>query len=370
MIDLISPLFNEKVILFRAMMYTFGWTTLVTSTIVLLYKAAQIRNMIKDSMFAKLIFPILLGWMMTMWSLGTVCTFYVFDLPRKGMIVTTPIFIIWVITMVIVFFITSKFIKEAVKQYNETVSLNVKLKKTNLKLKQLDKLKSEFITIATHQLRTPLSEVKWALDSLIKGDFGAMDAEQMEIIKRGYESNGKIIEIINDLLNAEKTGNINWGYNFKKESIVKLIEDVINNFSSIALKNNINLYLARPENKIPDIEMDFMKINTVLSILVENALNYSLNSGEVIITPEYKNKYIQVSIKDRGIGIPQEEKKRIFSRFFRGKNAIKILTDGTGIGLSIARNIIKIHEGKIWLESEKGKGTTFYFTIPYHKRHK
>ena len=370
MFDFILSFFNENVILLRTVMYAFGWTTLIMSTIALLYKATQIRRMLKNSIFAKLIFPILLGWLATMWSLGAVSTFYIFDLPKKGMIITTPIFIMWIFIMVIVFFITAKFIKEAIKQYNEIVSLNIKLKETNLNLKQLDKLKSDFITIATHQLRTPLSEVKWTLNSLIEGEFGDVDDKQKEIIKRGYESNERIIKIINNLLSAEKTGNINWGYNFKKESIIKIIEDAINNFSLLANKKNINLRLIKPKNIIPDIEIDIMKINTVLNILLENALNYTLNNGEIVISSEYKNEYIQVSIKDTGIGIPQEEKGRIFSRFFRGKKAGKVLTNGMGIGLNIAKNIINVHKGKIWLESEEGKGTTFYFIIPYHKRNK
>jgi len=365
MFDFILSFFNENVILLRTLMYTFGWTTLIMSTIALLYKAAQVRKMLKNSIFAKLIFPILLGWLATMWSLGAACTFYVYDLPEKGMIVTIPIFIVWTFTMVIVFFITAKLIKEAIKQYNEIVSLNIKLKEANINLKQLDKLKSEFITIAGHQLRTPLSEIKWTFSSLINGEIGTIADEQKQALEKGYQSNERIIKIINDLLNAEKTGNIDWGYNFKKESIVKIIEDAINNFSSLADKKNINLRLARPKNIIPNTEMDFMKINTVLNILIENAINYTLNAGEIVISPEYKNEYIQVSVKDTGIGIPQEEKERIFSRFFRGRNAVKVLTDGTGIGLSIAKNIINIHKGKIWLESEEGKGTIFYFTIPY-----
>lgn len=370
MFDFIVSFFNENVILLRTVMYTFGWTTLIMSTIVLLYKAAQIRKMLENSIFAKLIFPILLGWLTTMWSLGTACTFYVYSLPKKGMIVTIPIFIIWIFTMIIVFFITSKFIKEAIKQYNEIVSLNIKLKETNINLKQLDKLKSEFITIATHQLRTPLAEVKWTFNSLIKEEVGSISDEQKQALEKGYQSNERIIRIVNDLLNAEKTGSINWGYNFKEESIMKIIEESINNFSSLANKKNINLRLIKPKNIIPEIEMDFMKINTVINILIENAINYTLNNGEIVITPECNDEYIQVSVRDTGIGIPQEEKERIFSRFFRGKKAVKVLTDGTGIGLNIAKNIINIHKGEIWLESEEGKGTTFYFTIPYHKRNK
>lgn len=370
MFDFILSFFNENVILLRSVMCAFGWTTLIMSTVALLYKAAQIRKMLKNSIFAKLIFPVLFGWLATMWALGAVSTFYIFDLPKKGMSVAAPIFIMWIFMMVIVFFITAKLIKEAIKQYNEIVSLNIKLKEANINLKQLDKLKSEFINIAGHQLRTPLSEVKWTLSSLINGEFGAMADEQKQALKKGYQSNERIIKIINDLLNVERTGNIDWGYNFKKESIVKIIEDVINNFSPQASKKNINLRLAMPKNIIPDIGMDFMRINTALGILIENAINYTLNAGEVVISPEYKNDYVQVSIKDAGIGILPEEKEKIFSRFFRGRNAVKILTDGTGIGLSIAKNIINVHGGKIWLESKEGEGTTFYFTIPYRKKNK
>lgn len=364
MTDLFLSLFDEKVILLRTIIYTFGWTTLIISTIVLLYKTSQIKKKLKNSMFAKPMFPFLLGWIATMWSLGAVCTFYVFDLPQKGMVVTTPIFIIWVITMIVVFLITSKFINGAIKQHNETNSLNEELKKANFNLQQLDKLKSEFITIVTHQLRTPLSETKWTLDYLLGGGLGEIPQKQKETLKNIYKANDNIITMINELLDVKKGESEIWGYKFEKQPIEIIARNAVEDFYLPAKERKINLIFKKSEIMVPDISIDSKKIRMVFRVLIENAIHYSSEGNDIEIKIESAGEDIRVSIKDQGIGIPEEERSRIFSIFFRGEKALKQHTEGTGIGLYMAKNIIETHDGKIWFEPNEDGGTTFYFTIP------
>ena len=142
-------------------------------------------------------------------------------------------------------------------------------------------------------------------------------------------------------------------------------EETVKNFSFAARKKNIDLILMKEDGGIPELTLDSRKIELVLGNLIDNAINYTPEGGRIGVIMENFGDYVKVSVKDNGIGIPREDAERIFSRFFRAKNAIRVETDGTGLGLYIAQNIIKAHGGDIWFESEKDKGTTFYFTIPF-----
>lgn len=366
--DIFSFLFDEKVILLRTVVYTFGWVVLSLSTIVLIYKSAQLYKKTRHLVFGKLIVPILIGWLVTMHSLGAVCTFYVFDMPKKGMLVTFPIFLIWMATVVAVFFITSRWGGEAIKKHNEIIRLNKELEEANERLQQLDELKSEFINIAAHQLRTPLSEIKWALGFIINDESTFITPEKKEILIKSNESNEKIIKIINSLLETGKAKSGNLVYNFKECSIEKIIRNAVKDFSSVAEKKKIGLYLNKSKTGIPNIEIDPVKINIAVSILIENALNYTPEYERVEITIENRDDHVRVAVKDNGIGISEKETNKVFTRFFRSARAIKVQTDGTGLGLHIAKNIIEAHKGKIWFESKEGKGTTFYFTIPFERK--
>ncbi len=363
MINFLTLFFNENFLLLRNLIFIFGWVVLILSSIVLIYKSTRLYKKIKHLVFGKLIIPIIVGWLITMYSLGTVSTFYILDMPKKGMLVSFPIFLIWIIIIVSVFLITSKWGTEAMNKYNDMVRMNKELQKANTRLQQLDEFKSEFVTIITHQSRTPLTGTKWALNSLINGDLGILSKEQKEILKRVYDSNERAIKIIDNLLESEKINVINREYNFKKDSIEKIAEDVVDDFSLTAKHKKINMILIRPQKNIPDIVMDSLRIRMAMSILIENALNYT-ERGEVKVILENTDNYVKVSVTDTGVGISEDEKDRIFTRFFRGKKAMSIQTDGTGLGLFIAKNIIEIHGGEIWLESEEGKGATFYFILP------
>ena len=234
------------------------------------------------------------------------------------------------------------------------------------KTKTLDKVKSEFISIAAHQLRTPLTKIKWSLKSLMSGDYGAVNPRQLEVLKDGYLSNEKMIKLINDLLDLSKLEDMNLGYSFKKSKIEDIAEAAIESFSSMAKEKGVDLILKKPKAPVPPITMDSRKISLVFGNLIDNALNYTPKGGKVEVALENSGKHVTVSVRDNGIGIPEEDIKGIFTRFFRAKNAIRIKTDGTGLGLYIAKSIVKIHGGNMRVESEEGKGTVFYFTIPLH----
>ncbi len=130
-------------------------------------------------------------------------------------------------------------------------------------------------------------------------------------------------------------------------------------------RKKITFIFKKPKTKPPVVKIDTEKIGLAVENFIENAFRYTLPGGRVTVALKYGKKEIEFSIRDTGVGIPQRDKESIFKKFFRGTDAIKMNTGGTGLGLFIVKNIIAAHDGKIWFESEENKGTTFYFTLPF-----
>jgi len=230
--------------------------------------------------------------------------------------------------------------------------------------KIVEKTKSEFVSIAAHQLRTPLSAIKWTLKMLLSGDLGKITDEQKEFIGKSYESNERMISLINDLLNVTR---IEEGrYVLKRDAVdmIKMIENIIKSYRSLIKQRQVRFRFKEPKERLAKIVVDEEKLELATRNLFDNAIRYSLPGGEIVVELKKSEKNIEFSIKDSGVGIPNDQQNRIFSKFFRGANVIRMETDGSGLGLFISKNIIEAHGGNIWFESEEGRGTTFYFTIP------
>ncbi len=233
--------------------------------------------------------------------------------------------------------------------------------------KEIERLKTEFVSIAAHQLRTPLSAIKWTLKMLLDGDVGEVSEEQRSFLEKGYESNERMINLINDLLNVARIEEGRFLYELEEVSLVEIVEKIINLVKSAAKQKKIKLNFKKPVKKIPLVKVDEEKIELVVQNLLDNAIRYSKAGGEVTVSVEYDKMGVRVMIQDSGIGIPEKQQNRLFKKFFRADNAVKKKTEGTGLGLFICKNIIEAHGGKIWFESEIGKGTTFWFVLPDKK---
>jgi len=232
--------------------------------------------------------------------------------------------------------------------------------------KAVEKMKSEFVTIAAHQLRTPLSAVKWTLRLILDGDLGLISKEQSETLQKGYQSNERMIRLVNDLLNIARIEEGRFIYGFSKISFVALVEETIDSFQSSVNMKNIKIKFERPKIDI-EILADREKIKLAMQNLMENAVNYSPAGGDVTISLGCDKMNLTFSVADKGMGIPKKQQERIFTKFFRGENAVRVETEGTGLGLFLAKNIIEKHGGKIWFETEENKGSTFYFSLPLAK---
>jgi len=232
--------------------------------------------------------------------------------------------------------------------------------------KKVQSLKSEFVSIAAHQLRTPLSAIKWTLTSILDGDFGKLNEEQMKYLGKTNLSNERMINLVDDLLNLSRIEEGRYIYRTAIVSMDNLINSVLSGVELKAREKKIKIHLDI-EEKLPALVIDDEKIKLVTQNLVENAINYSREKSNVYISVknDKEKKEVIFIIKDNGIGIPKEQKERIFTKFFRAENAVRSETVGSGLGLFIDKNIIEAHRGRIWFESELNKGTTFSFCLPY-----
>lgn len=235
--------------------------------------------------------------------------------------------------------------------------------------KLADRMKAEFVTLAAHQLRTPISGVKWSLRTLLDEDLGKINKKQREIIEQAYKTNNKVVSLIRDLLNVAEIEEGKYLNKLSLWSIEDLIISVIKDFEPQLKKKNIRIRLLKPGGEAPNVMVDAEKLRLAFNNIINNAVKYTFGGGLITVSLTKHEKYIEIEIKDTGIGIPPSQQKKVFNKFFRSSNVMKIDTDGTGLGLYIAKNIIEAHNGRIWFESKENKGTSFYFTIPIRKEY-
>jgi signal transduction histidine kinase len=243
------------------------------------------------------------------------------------------------------------------------IEQSLRLEEDIKKEKEYSSLKDEFISMASHQLRTPSSSIKWFLELLQGGDFGRLETKQLEIIKDIHESNEKMINIINTLLIISKIKPDFFDQDQTYNSPEEITQTVINQLKEKLARKNINLEI--------NIGKALLKIKSrkealiiVVENLIDNAIDYTPPGGKILIDLLMDNNNLLFRIKDTGIGIPKSEQIKIFGKFFRAQNAIEQKNVGSGLGLCIVKKIIDGFHGQIWFESEEGKGTTFYFTLP------
>jgi len=234
--------------------------------------------------------------------------------------------------------------------------------------KLAEEMKTRFVTLAAHQLRTPSSAVKWSMRTLLDGDLGKLTEKQKEMIEKTYQANEKMISLIDDLLNAAKIEEGRYLSNITLSSIEEVIQSVIDNYQDEIKKRRLKFRFIKPEREIPKTMLDVEKIKIAVGNIIDNAVRYTFPGNRISVSIQRDEKKIEIQVQDNGIGIPKHQQKKVFTTFYRGSNAIKMETEGTGLGLFIAKNIIEAHGGKIWFESEQGKGTTFYFTVPIKEK--
>ena len=232
------------------------------------------------------------------------------------------------------------------------------------KFKEVDDLKSEFVASVSHELRTPIASVLMAAELLNKEIPGKTNTKQKEIISIIMEDGNRLKNLINDILDLSKLESGKVVLNFKNYTPKEIIDYVLKILEIKLREENVKIKVEIDKN-VPMVKADLSKITQVFTNLIENGINYrALNKAIIIeLRAKLSNDKVLFYIKDNGRGIPEEDQKKIFDKFIRVEEGENIESKGSGLGLAISKSIIKSHGGDLWVESSKGKGSTFYFTL-------
>lgn len=229
-------------------------------------------------------------------------------------------------------------------------------------MKQSHKL-SEVISIVSHQFKTPLSAIKGYLEVLLSQDLGRINLEQKEYLEDAMENTIRMIELVKDLLDISQIEQGKLDFKIQPSNLEEIVKRVIKNFSSFFRARNCEVFF-KVLNKLPLINIDPLKIEQVVYNLISNAIRYSGIKGRVEITLGRKQDNVYFCCKDNGIGILQEDRKKIFTKFYRSERAITFSPGGSGLGLFISKAIIQKSKGRIWFKSKENQGSVFCFSLP------
>jgi len=249
------------------------------------------------------------------------------------------------------------------------------------KHKELSQAKTDFVALASHQLRTPLSVIKWYIDFLVGGDAGPINKEQSKYLKQVYDSNETLIELVNALLDVSRIDLGTFSIEPEPTDMIAKAEAALTKFESVIKAKKLTL--IKQFEKLPPINLDPRLTKIVFENIISNATKYTLEGGVIKFEIKKIENDVFIKISDTGCGIPREQQPRVFTKMFRADNVKRIEAGGTGLGLYIVKAVIEKSGGKIWFESpslellldkgqknadvpidKRNRGTTFFFTIP------
>jgi len=231
--------------------------------------------------------------------------------------------------------------------------------------REIDRAKTEFVSLASHQLRTPLGIAKWYLEAVEKTGYMEKAPEEIrDYIKQVYESNERVLSLVRDLLSVSRIDQGRIKDNPKSTNIVHLVEGVIKELSIMATKKGVQLDLLAKSRSLPTMSIDSLRLHEVIENLITNALEYTPTGGTVKVVIDKDGNEFRVSVRDNGIGISQEDQKKLFTKFFRSERGLTSNADGSGLGLYVVKSYVENWGGKVMVASKEGRGSTFTIKIP------
>jgi uncharacterized integral membrane protein (TIGR00697 family) len=229
--------------------------------------------------------------------------------------------------------------------------------------KKIDNMRKDFLSLASHQLRTPLAGMRWMIETLRKEIFGTMNQKQRKYLSNLYTINIQMIQMVTDMLNVLHIESGTIRVSKQWFPVVSVCKEVVSVMEPAAKERNVKIQVHVSDTALIDINSDVTLVKTILESLVSNAVNYSRARGKVVLDAHEHGEEVVISVQDNGIGIPEDEQKRIFERFYRASNAKHFRVDGTGLGLYIASVLAEKIGARLSFESSPGKGSTFYLHI-------
>ena len=235
-----------------------------------------------------------------------------------------------------------------------------KLRQANQKLKELDETKDDFISMASHQLRTPLTSVKGYISMIMEGDAGKINHTQREMLGQAFFSSQRMVYLIADLLNVSRLKTGKFVIESAPVDLSVVVEEELGQLEETAASRDLKLIYDKPKH-FPLLMLDEVKTRQVIMNFVDNAIYYTPQGGQIDVRLTDKESVIELRVTDDGIGVPRSEQPHLFTKFYRAGNARKARPDGTGLGLFMAKKVIVAQSGSLIFESKEGKGSTFGF---------
>lgn len=267
----------------------------------------------------------------------------------------------WVILAVFLFF-GYYLVRSVLKE----VQLRKSLQHAYADLKQLDTAKSEFISVASHQLRTPLSAIKGYVSMMRKGDYGDVSPDMAEALAVLHESNERLVVLVNNMLNISRIESGRLQFKPRAMAIEPIIANTVNELTPEANGAGVRLIYRKPPAPAREIFADPGLVHEILINLVDNGIKYTQRGGEVVVSLRPAERFLRTEIKDSGIGVVPETVPALFKKFSRGQSGAKMHTNGAGLGLYIVKELVNLHKGQVGVTSAgSGKGSTFWFELPY-----
>lgn len=247
--------------------------------------------------------------------------------------------------------------------FEENQSVLQRLQVSNVKLRELSQAKDEFISMASHQLRTPLTTVKGYLSMVLDGDVEPVTANEKQMLRRAFSGTQRMVFLIADLLNVSRLQSGKFVIQNQPTNLADLIESEVKQLEEIVKSHNLTLVYQKPSNFLT-LMLDDEKIRQVVMNFLDNAIYYTPKGGQILAKLEASPETVNFTVADTGIGVPEAAQHQLFNKFFRADNAKKMRPDGTGLGLYMAKKVIVAQRGAIIFKSSLGKGSVFGFSIP------
>lgn len=290
---------------------------------------------------------------------------------QKSAYTTRDIRLLESLSSELVIAIQNTLVLQQVKELNAHLEQRIdsstkELRASNQQLKKLDEAKDEFISMASHQLRTPLTSIKGYVSMLMEGDVGKVTDEQKHLLQEAFVSSERMVRLIGDFLNVSRLQTGKFVIEKRPIDLAQLVADEIDALGSNAASRDLSFSYKKPKG-IPLLMLDENKIQQVIMNFADNALYYSKEASTIQVTLKKVDGMVEFSVKDSGIGVPKDQQDQLFNKFFRATNARQQRPDGTGVGLFLAKKVIDAHGGEIVFTSKENKGSTFGFRLPIEK---
>lgn len=255
-----------------------------------------------------------------------------------------------------------------IQQFAATLQARVEertkqLRKANDKLKELDEAKDEFISMASHQLRTPLTSMKGYVSMVLDGDTGKISEEQRSMLQQAFDSSQRMVFLIADLLNVSRLKTGKFVIENVPTNLADVVESEVHQIKESATQRGLELSYSKP-SEFPTLMFDETKLRQVMMNFIDNAMYYTPRGGKISVEIKKSDKSIDFTVTDTGLGVKPEDQRHLFTKFYRAQNARKMRPDGTGLGLYMAQKVVVAQGGAIIFNSKLGEGSTFGFTFP------